>query len=116
MSTYNFKPHVKGDTFLGAEFRVTDGVNPIDLTDFRIRMHLRRQASQTAALIKVFDTNIADTMEIHDAADGRFRILRQIVDIPAFDYVYDIEFISPTGRVRTWLRGKFPVIEEVTYD
>ncbi len=112
---YNFKPHVKGDTFLGAEFQVSDGAEAIDLTNYRIRMHLRRQASPSASLVMAFDTE-DETIEIHEPAEGRFRIPARVIDVPAFNYKHDIEFTNGAGRVRTWVRGVFPVVEEVTYD
>ena len=112
---YNFKEHIKGDTFLPVEFQIKDGGSPKNLTDYRIRMHLRRSSTQTSPLVFAFDTDDG-TIDIFDAADGKFRLTERVIDIPAFDYRYDIEFTSPAGVVRTWIRGVFPVKPEVTYD
>ena len=34
--------------------------------------------------------------------------------IKAGEYNYDVEFTSPEGRVRTYLEGTFPIIEDVS--
>ena len=113
--TYNFPEHTKGDTFLGAVFTMTSGGVAINLTGYRIRMHIRRTATQTSPLVLALDTE-DETIEIHDAAAGKFRIKAQVIDIPAYSYVHDIEFTRPDGQVRTWVKGRFTVTEEVTYD
>ena len=112
--TYNFRTHIKGDTYLGTSFTVTVNDLPQDLTDYRIRMHLRRSATPTSPLVLAFDTEDG-TIEITDAAAGEFIIKARVIDIPAYTYRHDIEFTNPDGVVRTWVSGTFPVEEEVTY-
>lgn len=110
---YNFRGVIKGDTWLGAEFEMTDpdGV-AIDLAGYSIRMHLRKTADQPEP--EMIFTTEDDTIEIIDAAGGKFQIKERTIDLPVYRYVYDIEF-TKNNVVRTWIRGTFPVKPEVTW-
>ncbi len=113
---YNFKEIIQGDTFLGVDFEIKDTTGTaIDLTDYVIRMHVRKKASEDSEKLMTFTT--LDGTIVIDAppTDGKVSIPERTIDLPPFPYVYDIEFTAPTGRVRTWIRGAFPVVEAVTH-
>ena len=112
---YNFKEHIKGDTFLPVEFQIKEGGAVKDLTGYRIRMHLRRTKNRTSPLVLAFDTD-NNSIDIFDPTQGKFRLNERVIDIPVFNYLYDIEFTSPAGVIRTWVEGIFPIKAEVTYD
>ena len=104
--THNFT-HYKGDTF-SATFAVEQDSAPINLTAYTIRMHIRpSEGSSTLSL------DLTDSIEIHNAAGGLFRINPVVIDLPARVYYYDIEFTSGT-TVSTWVAGTFTVEQDVT--
>ena len=43
-----------------------------------------------------------------------FQIDKQIITLLAFEYIYDVEIFFANGDKKTWLGGKFTVIDTVT--
>ena len=109
--TYDFPYHIKGDTFKGTEFEILSNALPVNLTGYRIRMHMRSIATSTT-ILHAFDTDDG-TIVINDAAGGKFTLQPVVIDLPARTYVYDIEF-TKAGVVKTWIRGTWPIINDVT--
>jgi hypothetical protein len=56
--------------------------------------------------------NVALT--IVNGAAGTFRINKQIINIEAWDYLYDIEIALADGTVKTWVSGIFSISNNVT--
>lgn len=112
MATYNFEPHIKGDTFKGCRFTVNVNNAPLNLTDCQIRMHLRTNPLHTAKY-ELSTTN--GKIAIIDAENGIFEIPEQIIDIPAGYYYYDIEIIFLNGIVKTYINGRFEILQDITY-
>jgi len=109
---YNFPDHIKGDTFNGLSFTIKnkDDDSPIDLTGVTIRMMLR---DHNRDLKKTFSTGSG--MTISNPAGGVFQIDEQVIDIYAGKYNYDIEFTFPLGKIKTYISGKWEIIQDVTY-
>lgn len=107
--------HIKGDTFEAVNFAITSGVIPtaIDLTGAIIKMQLRKQACD---LVKVLSlTSVASAgITITNAANGLFKINKQIINIDPFNYVYDIEITFGSGVVKTYISGFFLVTPDIT--
>jgi hypothetical protein len=111
--SYNFPDHIKGDTFDGVIFEILENNLPVDLTSAVINMDLRTsQAAETAAVRFSTSTN---ELEITDAVNGIFKFKEQIVNIAAATYYYDIEIIFASGRVKTWISGKWKMKQDVTH-
>jgi hypothetical protein len=109
--TYNFKDHTKGDTFISPLFEVKINGTAVDLTDYSIRMQVRRSAAKTSAVVMEFST-VYDTIEI---VDNKFKLKEGIIDVPVNSYVFDIEFTNTvTDVVKTWVKGTWKITEEVT--
>ena len=111
-STLNFS-HINGDTFDEVPIRIKiDGVNA-DFTDAIIRMQLRKKACDLKAALSL--TSVANAgLTIIDAIEGLFKINQQIIDIDIYNYVYDIEIEFQDGTVKTYIRGNFNILSEVT--
>ena len=90
MATYNFPDHIKGDTFKGTEFEVFADETPLDLSGYRIRMHIKTIPTASTVLHS-FDTE-DNTISMTNAAVGKFTLNPVIIDLPERTYVYDIEF------------------------
>ena len=105
--------HTKGDTFNEVAFEVKKNGTAINLTGATIRMQLRKNYSDTAAILSFTSVGSAG-ITITTAASGLFKINAQIIDIEVYNYVYDIQFTLASGEVKTYVKGGFNVTPEVT--
>jgi hypothetical protein len=103
--------HIKGDTFYEVDFEILKNQEAIDLTDAIIRMQVRQNYG--GAIVLNFTSIDEEGITITDAVDGKFKINQRIIDIPAFNYIYDIQF-TIGGVVKTYVSGNFLVTNDVT--
>ena len=74
-------------------------------------MQLRKEYG---GLIALSLTSVANAgITITDATNGLFKINQQIIDIVAFNYIYDIE-LDYDGLVKTYVDGNFLITNDVT--
>jgi len=111
METYNFKPHVKGDTFAGVKFIVNIGGAPANLTGASIRIQLR---SSPVHPVKHELSTSNGHISISNAVPGEFTINKIVIDFPAGNWVYDCEITFADGSKKTYFGGTFPIIQDVT--
>lgn len=108
--THNFADHIKGDTWQKNTLIFEVKINSVvqDITAYVIRMQLRpKPGSSTISL------DLTPSLELHDPVNGKFRINPVIIDIPAREYYYDIEFANGTV-INTWVSGTLTVVNDVT--
>jgi len=104
--------HKKGDTFEVVNFEMLINTVPINLTNCILRMQLRKEYG--GVIIKSF-TSVANAgLTITNPTLGLFKINKQIIDIPAFSYLYDIELDYQDGTVKTYISGNFIINNDVT--
>jgi hypothetical protein len=103
--------HIKGDTFYEVDFEILKNQEAIDLTNAIIRMQVRQNYG--GAIVLNFTSIDEEGITITDAVDGKFKINQRIIDIPAFNYIYDIQF-TIDGVVKTYVSGNFLVTNDVT--
>ena len=109
--SYNFS-HIKGDTFDEVPFEILLNTVPIDLTGAVIRMQLR---SECGGLVALSLTSVASAgITITNAVNGLFKINKQIIDIAAGNYSYDLEIRFADNTVKTWLSGAFLILCDIT--
>lgn len=113
---YNFKTQRSGDTFTGVRMTATrtsnEVTNPIDLTGAVISMQVRKQACLDPIIDISTDTG---GITLEDALNGIFRIEPLIVpQVNTHNYVYDLQFEFPNGVIQTYLKGNFPIQNDVT--
>lgn len=105
--------HIKGDTFDEVDFQLKINDTAVNLTGAVIKMQLRKNYSDTSAALSLTSVSSAG-ITITNAAEGRFKINTQIIDIPVFNYVYDIQITLSSGVVKTYVQGGFNITNEVT--
>lgn len=105
---YTFPDHIKGDTFPGVGFFVK--VNNVAVLIASVKMELKIAYNMPAALTLENGNGIT----ISDITDGTFTVDAQIIDIPAFTYLYDIEITTQSGEVHTYISGTWTIQPEVT--
>lgn len=111
----NFTGQINGDTLMPKRFKFfeADGTTPLSLTGVTPKIQVRRgnwrgQIVQTAT--------VGNGITWANQAGGQFDFGGFVVSWGgAGDYFYDIQFsYASTGYVRTYIRGKINVIEDVT--
>ena len=112
MEHYNLPSHVKGDTFNGILFTVTVNTVALDLTNAHIKMDLR--LTPLGVVAKTFSDGAGITIS-NSPTDGKFTIDAQIIDIAAANYYYDIEITLGNGLVKTYISGRWNILQDVTY-
>ena len=107
----NFQ-NIKGDTFDEVSFELLLNSDPYSLEDAVIRMQLRKEYGGIPFLSLTSVANAGIT--ITDDVNGLFKINEQIIDICAFNYLYDIEIEFGDGSVKTYISGNFLIKSDVT--
>jgi len=114
-SDYNFPSHIKGDTFNGVLFTLELNGVPIDLTNCILTMDLR--LTKAGVSVERF-TSVADEHITISSPPtlGTFTFNNQIISVNAGDYFYDIQLVFPDGIIKTYISGRWKIIQDVTYD
>mgnify|MGYP003652854388 CR=1 FL=1 len=105
--------HIKGDTFEAVNFSITVNSVSIDLTNYVIKMQLRKQACDVIKSLSLTSVGNAG-ITITNGVGGLFKINKQIINIDPFNYVYDIELVSSLGVVKTYISGFFNISPDIT--
>ena len=123
--------HIKGDTFEAVNFQMLVNSVPLNLSGCTLRMQLKKEYSGTVYLylnsIYTSDTSLITSdssipidlysgggITITNATSGLFKINKQIIDIEAGNYIYDIELDKPDGTVKTYISGNFLITNDIT--
>jgi hypothetical protein len=105
--------HIKADTFDQVNFELKVNTVAKNLTGAIIRMQLRTNADNTNIALSL--TSVASAgITITSAVNGLFKINTQIIDIPVYDYEYDIEITFSDATVKTYVSGIFSITQEIT--
>jgi len=104
--------HKKGDTFDEVNFQMIINTVALNLTGCTLRMQLRKEYGGVVYLSLTSVSSAGIT--ITNAVSGLFKINKQIINIDAFNYIYDIELIKSDGTVKTYIDGVFSINNDVT--
>jgi hypothetical protein len=100
---YNIK---RGDTFNEVLMQFKKNNVVFNLTGCEFKMQLRKTAGGEIA------KNV--TVSITDAVNGWFKIDKQIFEIEAFEYLYDLQIKYSNNDVTTLYGGIFKVVNDIT--
>jgi len=104
--------HIKGDTFEAVNFELLVNSVALNLTGCTLRMQLRKEYG---GIVYLSLTSVASAgITITNPSSGIFKINKQIIDIDANNYIYDIELDKADGSVKTYVSGNFYVTNDVT--
>ena len=116
-AVYNWEPNTQGDTFYAKLIGpVTNKAGPIDLSQARIRMHIR-SPGRDKALLREFDSLSTDPttkITIGGTDSNEFTIPEFSIDTPG-SYAYSIE-LTINSFVRTWIEGVIKITGDATHD
>ena len=99
---YNFSAK-KGDTRKAITFADIN-VNGTPVVIASARMHVKKKATDSEPVFVPVLLVSGDSVEIS----------KQIWNIPARDYVYDIELTLDNGDVKTWISGTITITQDVS--
>ena len=105
--------HIKSDTFDQVNFELKVNTVVKNLTGAVIRMQLRKTADDTTPALSLTSVGGAG-ITITSPTTGLFKINTQIINIPVYDYEYDIEIEFADGTVKTYVQGIFSITQEIT--
>ena len=107
--------HIKGDTFDEVNFEVKINSVAVNLTGAVIKMQLRKDAYDHVTTPAISLTSVASAgITIVSPTLGKFKINSQVIDIPVYNYFYDIQITLASGVVKTYVNGFFDILIDVT--
>lgn len=112
MTIINFST-VKNDTFNPTwiiEFLLNDVA--IDLTGCEIKAEFKLPNSE--AIVWTMTTVDSSILIVSPPTSGKIQFASQIIDIAAGKYNYDIQITFTDDVVKTYVRGVFTVIQDIT--
>ena len=108
---YNFKDHIKGDTFKQQVFTFSKNDAPINLTGASIKIQFKKNKSDSSAALTL---EIGTGITLTDAVNGEFAIDEQIIDLTPGQYYYDIQLTQADSTVFTYVSGNINILQDVT--
>ena len=102
--------HYKGDTFKEYPFTISKNGAPLNLTNAVIKMQLKKEFKGASFLTLQSGSGITIT----NPTAGEFKINEQIIDIEAYNYLYDLQIKLADNTVKTYIKGYFNIIQDVT--
>jgi hypothetical protein len=112
MAHYNFPNTIRGDTFDGILFTITVNAIPADLTNAHIKMDLR--LTPLGIVADTFSDGSGITIS-GTPTDGKFTFDAQVISIAAANYYYDIEITFSNGVIKTYIGGRWNILQDVSY-
>jgi len=116
--TYNFEPHYKDDGLAGFILKLTyPSGEVVDLTGCSALMQLRiPEYRKDGKVIWEFSSEAEDPLKLLVLnSSGEIQFPRiESWDIPKDNYQYDLQVTDSLGFVRTFMKGIFPVNQDVS--
>lgn len=116
IATVNFTQYLDNDTFTtkSLNFFAADGTTPLDLSDATIKIQVRKDSPNG----RLYQTATSgDGITWVNQAEGTLQFGNWDTSVwgGAGDYYYDIQLTYATsGIVRTYIKGKILMIDDVT--
>lgn len=105
---YNIKIW-RNDTW-SQTFAIKSNNIPVDLTGCEVLIEVKKKPGVSVSELTLTNTNGVSII----GDDSNMIVLNKLVDIPAGNYVYDINVTFPSGEVKTYVWGNFFVQEDVS--
>ena len=109
---HSITPHVSGDSWEGIDLIsiAINGAPPLfPLASAKIQF--RRTSLGSVAL--TLDT-ANNSIVIEDAALWQISVPSRVVAIDPGDYCWDLQTIDTNGQIKTYLKGVWPILEDIT--
>lgn len=102
-------PVIKGTTFKGIGFNISigesvDSLSPLLIASAKMELRLCENAPVSLSL-----TDGAG-LTLDEASPGLVVVDKQIIDIDAADYIYEIETTTTDGDINIYIKGTWEII------
>jgi len=108
--TYDIPPHRRGDTWDGIN-SITISINnaPIVLSGASVKMEFRQDIDAPVAM--TFSTENSGIVILNA---NTIRLMPRKIEVPFATYYYDLQVTYPTGIVKTYMAGTWPIVADIT--
>ena len=107
---YELRDHIKGNTLGEIVFQLIINGNSVDLTGATIDMGIKEHVLTDVGYTLSTENG---KMSITDPVEGVFKIVQQIIDFEPNLYNYDIKITFPDNVIKTYVTGKWKIIQNV---
>ena len=111
VAIYNIPNQRRGDTWDGIpSLGIKENGIPVNLSGAAVSMELRQEYDAPVALtLTTTNSTILINSNLSSVCIPPF-----IVDIPPATYLYDIQVVYATGRIKTYVQGNWTIYFDVT--
>jgi len=95
---------IKGTTFEGIGFLITKNGLPLSIASAKMELKFSENAPATLTLIN------GEGLTLDEASPGLIVVDKQIIDIDALNYLYEIETTTTDGDVYVYIKGSWEII------
>jgi len=95
---------IKGTTFEGISFLITKNGLPLSIESAKMELKFSENAPATLTLIN------GDGLTLDELSPGLVVVDKQIIDIDALNYLYEIETTTTEGDVYVYIKGTWEII------
>ena len=111
--TKDLETHIKGTTYKGIGFLIStgesiDSISPLPISYAKMQLKLAYNAPASLTL----ESGAGLTTD--PSSPGLIVIDKQIIDVPAGNYIYDIEITTEEGDVFIYIKGSWLITQDVT--
>lgn len=108
--TYNIPPHRRGDTWDGIN-SISISINgvPVVLSGASVKMEFRQDID--SPVVMTFSTENSGIVILNA---NTVRLMPRKIEVPFATYQYDLQVTYPTGVVKTYMAGTWPIVADIT--
>lgn len=107
--TYNIRARLAGDTWPGLSFTITVNEVPVDFTGCTVDMAFKRRSRLGKLEWLLSSETGAITVD-----DNIITVTPRLLTLKPDSYVYDLQVTFSDGTVRTYVKGSFQVLSDIT--
>tara|TARA_R110000868_G_scaffold404665_1_gene683087 strand:- start:1378 stop:1719 length:342 start_codon:yes stop_codon:yes gene_type:complete len=112
MTIYNIPDHLRGDTWDGLTFTLSSNGVTASLTAVSSVVAEFRQDIDSPVALTLTTTN--SSILIVEPLSGIIQFTPQIIEIPFQTYVYDIQVNYTSGAKKTYTKGTWKILPDIT--
>ena len=113
IQVYNIPDHLRGDTWVGISEIVLnkDGL-PLVLTGASVLVQFRKDVDSPVTLELSTDNG---GVVITDDLNGKIKISEALITMQYGAYQYDLQITFPDGFVKTYLKGTWKIVADISH-
>ena len=110
---YDIPNHLRGDTWSGiSEISISKDDIPLVLTGASVLMQFRKDVDSPVTLELSTDNG---GIVITDAPNGKIRVVETLILMQYGTYQYDLQVTLVDGFVKTYLKGTWKIVADISH-